>query len=255
VRRATGRKLRFDPAGPRLLLSPHFDDVALNCWSYLTGPDELKVVNVFSAVPRTRTPGEWDRLCGAADARAHARARREEDAEVLAGLGREAANLPFVERQYRHRLVRPRLAKLDAAVAASMPAASRVLAPLGIGHPDHKLLRRYALRLRAAGFPVSLYAEVPHGVPVGWPDWVTGGPPTGRGPELVWEPVLSRLGSPPPRPRVVRLSEQESDRKLAALRAYRTQFTALDRGPIGVLRNPLIRAFEVFWDLDGSSDY
>ena len=46
---------------------------------------------------------------------------------------------------------------------------------------------------------------------------------------------------------MVRLTDEQAERKLAAMRAYRTQFRALDAGAIGVLSNPLIHRFEVFW--------
>jgi hypothetical protein len=48
---------------------------------------------------------------------------------------------------------------------------------------------------------------------------------------------------------VVRLAPEAAERKLEAMRAYRTQFAALDGGSIGLLRNPLIHGFEVFWEV------
>ena len=50
--------------------------------------------------------------------------------------------------------------------------------------------------------------------------------------------------------RPVRLSDAEMARKLSALEAYRTQFEALNQGPVGFLSNPKILKFELYWDVE-----
>jgi hypothetical protein len=50
---------------------------------------------------------------------------------------------------------------------------------------------------------------------------------------------------------VVRLDQQEAAAKLVAMRTYRTQFPALDRGAIGQLSNPAVHMFELFWPVRG----
>ena len=131
-----------------------------------------------------------------------------------------------------------------------MPAASRVYAPavLGTPHPDHVRVRAYALACAAAGIPVELYADLPYAVVYGWPHWVTGDP---RRPAPRRRRVLGRA-----RRRATRascaLDEAQAAAKLDAMRAYATQFPSLDRGPIGLLSNPKVHRFEVFWPCGSS---
>jgi LmbE family N-acetylglucosaminyl deacetylase len=248
--RATSR-LATDPNAPALVLSPHFDDAVINCWSVLTSDADVRVVNVFAQAPAAGSTTLWDRICGAEDSRAHMQERLREDAEALAVTGREALNLPFLDSQYRRG--RPALARLDAALAAVVPAASAVYAPAGLGfepHVDHVLVRRLALAASRNGVPVSLYADVPYAVAFGWPAWVTGAAAPDRlDLDAFWQrlarevPAIANLRDA----EVARLPAAESQRKLAAMRAYRTQFAALDGGSIGLLQNPLIHGFEVFW--------
>jgi hypothetical protein len=115
---------------------------------------------------------------------------------------------------------------------------------------DHVLVRRLALAASRNGVPVSLYADVPYAVAFGWPAWVTGAAAPDRlDLDAFWQrlarevPAIANLRDA----EVARLPAAESQRKLAAMRAYRTQFAALDGGSIGLLQNPLIHGFEVFW--------
>jgi hypothetical protein len=81
----------------------------------------------------------------------------------------------------------------------------------------------------------------------GWPHWVTGEP---RDPHLDIDAYWGE--QPAGDPRVVRLDDAQGEAKLAAMRAYTTQFPSLDRGPIGLLSNPKIHRFEVFWPCGSS---
>jgi LmbE family N-acetylglucosaminyl deacetylase len=245
-------RLRHDPAAPPLVLSPHMDDAVLSCWSVLTAEGPVNVVNVFTGLPRDGPPGDWDRICGAREAPLHVRDRLIEDVAALAHAGREAVYLPFVEEQYRDRLATPSARRIDRELALRLPEAGRVLAPLAAYHADHQVARAYALALMRAGFPVTLYAELPFGLRFGWPHWVTGSAANPRlHPEVGWSAALAGVGAEIPPPRTVKLADDESERKLAALRAYGTQFPALDGGDIGILRNPVLRGYEVFWDFSG----
>ena len=249
VRFATA--LRHAPDAPALLLSPHLDDAVLDCWSVLSADAPLTVVNVFAGLPPAGTVTAWDRIVGATDSAELMRARQAEDREALALAGREPVNLPFPESQQRPHSPEPTYAALDRAIAGAAPAASRVLAPMTLGtvHPDHRLLRAYALALRAAGLPVTLYADAPYATVYGWPSWVTGTAPEPHlDVDAYWAGSLAAvpgLGAA----RVVALEPGAAGAKLAAMRTYRTQFPSLDRGPLGQLSHPLVHPFEVFWDL------
>jgi hypothetical protein len=243
-------RLRFDDVAPALILSPHLDDAVLNCWSVLAGGEPVVVVNVFAGLPPAGAPAEWDRLSEARDARSRMAERHEEDREALGAVGASAVNLGLLEEPYRG-WRSPSLASIDGALAEQVASASRVYAPLGVTHTDHKLVRRHALGIGAGGVPVTLYGEVPQGSLYGWPHWATGERPRRYlVPEAHWEDALVQAGlDPAARPRVARLDDEQSAAKLRALEAYRTQFPALDGGPIGVLRNRAIRDFELFWDV------
>lgn len=245
-------RLQADPEAPLLLLSPHLDDAVLDCWSVLTADEAVEVANVFGLAPPPGTVTSWDRVLGAADSAVLFAARLTEDAAALALAGREPTNLPFRELQYRRGKPFPGWGEIDTEIARHVPSASRILAPLtlGIVHPDHLLLRDYALALAGQGHTVTFYADSPYCAQFGWPAWVSGDPVVEHlDVEAFWEqsfaglPVAQRAGH------VVRLDDLAAARKLEALRTYRTQFPTLDRGPVGRLSNPSIHRFEVFWDL------
>jgi len=241
--------LRHDPGAPPLLLSPHLDDAVIDCWSVLTGPGELNVVNVFAGVPPSGRNTKWDMIVGATDSAELMRSRIEEDRTALALAGRTPHNLDLTEYQQREDRREPALSNIDGAVTAAVPAASRVYAPavLGTRHPDHARVRAYALACHAAGIPVELYADLPYAVVYGWPHWVTGDPPD---PHLDVDAYWGE--TPAGEPRVVTLEEPQAKAKLDAMRAYVTQFPSLDRGPIGLLSNPRVHRFEVFWPCGSS---
>jgi LmbE family N-acetylglucosaminyl deacetylase len=245
-------RLRHDPHAPAVLLSPHLDDAVIDCWSVLTGPGAVRVVNVFAGVPASGSTAYFDRLAGATDAVCHVRRRIAEDRTALALAGRRPLNLEFLAHSYRRGRPEPSYARVDAALTVHVDAGSLVYAPAALGtpHPDHELVRAYALALARRGVPVRLYADLPYCALYGWPSWVTGEEPDAHlDVDAYWR------GSPggasplctPARAHVVRLAEEQSVAKLAAMRTYRAEFATLDRGPIGQLSNPAIHGFEVFW--------
>jgi hypothetical protein len=244
--------LRADPAGPTLLLSPHLDDAVLDCWSVLTGDGPVEVVNVFALAPPAGTSTGWDRIVGVADSAALFAARISEDAQALALARRSPHNLPFLELQYRRGEPVPSWAAIDREIAHRVPAASRVLAPMTIGtvHPDHALLRGYALALAGQGHAVSLYADLPYSTVYGWPSWVTESAPQPHlDVDAYWAPSFKGMPVERRAARVTRLDDAAAARKLEAMRAYRTQFPTLDRGPIGNVSNPAIHRYEALWDV------
>ena len=240
-------RLRHDPHAPYLVLSPHLDDAVIDCWTVLTSSADVRVVNVFAGAPSPGALSYYDRLAGASDSADHVAARIADDRDALDRAGRRAINLGFLARPYRAGRPEAPFADLDAAIASHIPTVARVYAPAALGepHPDHELMREYALALATAGLPVRLYADLPYCAVYGWPAWVTGNEPD---PHLdidaYWNgsgAALSRAGA-----EVAHLDAGEADAKLEAMRTYR-DFAVLDRGPIGQLSNPAIHGFEVFW--------
>ncbi len=247
--------LRVDPQAPALVLSPHWDDAVLNCWSILTNARECNVVNVFAGSPPPGRLTLWDAITGAEDSAAQTRARLAEDASALALAKRTPVNLPFLDNQYRTQ-PGPSLRELDRALFARVPSASHVHVPAGVGgHPDHKLVRRYGRMLAYTGMPVSLYVDLPYCVTHGWPHWVLGGEPEANlDVDAFWLSFLEGVPEMPPlrSARIERLDEATAAAKLVAMQTYRTQFPALNGGARQMRADPAVHRVEVRWELVGN---
>jgi hypothetical protein len=242
--------LSLDWDAPPLLLSPHWDDAVLSCWSVLADEGELNVVNLFAGVPRAGRVGVWETVSGARDSAERARARIAEDALALSQAGREALGLALLDSKYRQRPGDVDLAGLDRALSAVVPSASHLYVPAGIGaHPDHVLARRYGRLLMQTGMPVTLYAELPYCIFHGWPPWVDGTPPApNRNVDGYW---LSFLAGVPEMPAlrsadVRRLDGSTAAAKLAAIGCYEL---SLNYSVRELLSRPAFHEFEVMWPL------
>jgi hypothetical protein len=230
------------------VLSPHFDDAVLSVWHLVGGPGEVAVLNVFGACPRDHDGSAWwDRLTGATDSVARFREREAEDRAALALAGRTGDSLPFLEGQYR--TGEQPLEPLAAAIAART-GDGPVYAPAALdGHRSHRLTRAAGLELRRRGTTVRLYADLPHALVFGWPEWVTGATPDPLlSPQAEWDRELATMDVAPGEPRVERLSDGELARKLEAVGCYRTQLPALE-AQFGPLRSDDRLRYEVFWEM------
>ena len=216
------------------VLSPHLDDALLSAFSALPA----RVVNVCSALPPPGALTTWDRVCGASDSRAHMEERLEEDRAALALVEAEPVALEFLDVQYRTGpLDRDALRR---AVGDAVAGAAEVWAPAGIGdHPDHVQVRDVAIEL---GLPLRLYAELPYAVKFGWPAWVTGEEDPNLVADAGWDVPAGAVDAT-----VHRLSGADVQLKLQALRRYRTQFSALNRGKVGHIAHPSVIGYEVSW--------
>jgi LmbE family N-acetylglucosaminyl deacetylase len=246
-------RLRFDPQAPELLLSPHWDDAVLDCWSVLTSERQVTVVNLFAGAPPPGRLAPWDAITGATDSAVRARERIAEDARALARAGRTPVNLPFLDAQYRTTSDTPSLEEIDRALGVAVPSASRVYVTAGVGgHLDHLLARRYGRMLLRAGLPVTLYADLPYCVLHGWPHWVDGvEPDSHRNVDAFWLEFLKGVPEFPGlrNAHVERLDDIAAAAKLEAMRCYETQFPGLDYGAGRLLSDSAIHRFEVCWSL------
>ena len=87
---------------PLTIVSPHFDDAVLSCWTVLSSGGQVEVVNVFAGTPSgDAPPGWWDQALGTPAAAI--RTMAEEDRRALARAGRASRNLDFLDAQYRGR--------------------------------------------------------------------------------------------------------------------------------------------------------
>ncbi len=135
-----------------VVISPHLDDAALGC-SYLLGAHPgSSVVTVFAGRPTAYpTPlGRWDALCGFVEGDEVHVARRAEDAAAMAVLEASPVWLDFVEHSYLDRpdwIDGARIVDvLEATVRALEPTA--VVAPFGLGNPDHDATHDACMLLR-----------------------------------------------------------------------------------------------------------
>lgn len=245
-------RLRVDPGAPELVLSPHWDDAVLNCWSLLASHRELNVVNLFARVPTPGRRGVWEAVIGVRDSAERARERIAEDTRALARAGRKPLNLSLPDAQYRQRPFALGLNILDRALTTEVQSASRVYVPAGIGaHVDHLLTRRYGRMLLPTGMPVVLYPELPYCIFHGWPAWVDGSEPEPqRNVDAYW---LSFLGDVPELPalhsaEVQRLDGPTARAKLEAMQCYQT---SLNYGVRHLLADPAFHGFELRWQLSG----
>jgi hypothetical protein len=178
------------------------------------------------------------------------RVRTEEDRRVLARLGREPLNLGFFDQQYRHgaQPVEP----VVEALMSSLPRRATLYAPAALSaHGDHTVVRTAALALRANGFRVVLYADMPHAWALGRPSWLVGADSGGdsRADER-WRRALASAGTTwTTEPRVVRLDPVAHAAKLEAIRGYHSQLPALQAKFSGLLDNVEKLGVEVEWRL------
>jgi LmbE family N-acetylglucosaminyl deacetylase len=228
------------------ILSPHLDDAVFSCWHVLASSRDVVVINVFTGIPPagSETPS-WDRITGADDPAERMRLRLEEDKAALALVGRYAENLDFLESQYRGDVV----PEVGGEIRKRLVDDVHVLAPAGIGgHSDHELVRDAALALADEGRDVSLYTDVPYATEFGWPAWMTGAEPdTFRDVDAFW----ARFVPDGYEPRPVELDEELQRGKIAAMRAYRSQFEALEAEPLRRLTHPGLVRFELVWTRAG----
>jgi len=239
-----------------VILSPHFDDAVLSCWRVLEAGGEVTVVNVFTASPPSGRPSAWwDRLTGACDSIARMAERRAEDEAALALAGCEALSLGLLDDQYR-------MADIGAGqvlerLRGALAPGSTLYAPAAMDeHRDHVLVRDAALSLAGEGWPLVLYADLPHATGGGWPSWVTGvRKRPGSDPDAIWDRVLDGAGlvleelTAYVRP----LEPAARARKLAAIDCYRTQRGALDGFSFAPLADPRALAWEVYWRVPPSA--
>lgn len=229
-----------DPGPPleALVLSPHLDDAALSCggWIHRLASEgrRVLVVTVFTADP----PGEGWFSDLARDL--HGRwqlgndavaVRRGEDHQALDILGADLRHLGFLDALYRrddddgegngdplyptleslfalpHRDDRVLVHRLARAFTA-LPATRRVVAPLAVGnHIDHQLVRDAARH--AFGQRLEYFSDFPYC----------------RSPIVLLKGLRATFGRPAWRwrRRRERLGRSDIDRKLDAIRCYRSQ--------------------------------
>ncbi|MGH8899328.1 MAG: PIG-L deacetylase family protein [Egibacteraceae bacterium] len=148
-----------------LLVSPHLDDGTFSCGQLLAAHPGATVMTVMAGIPRSYpTPvTRWDAAAGFREDDDVVGARREEDQQALELLDAQPFWLDFIDQQYRRDATpydpADLACALDELIVRIRP--DMILAPLGLGHPDHRLTHlgvRQAM-VRYPGLPFYLYAE------------------------------------------------------------------------------------------------
>ncbi len=232
-----------------VILSPHLDDAVLSCWHLLCGPGEVSVINVFAGSPPLGSGAYWwDRESGATDSVARMAERRAEDRAALAIAGRSATNLDFLDEQYEPSGQTVR--QIATTLRTLVDPDATVYAPAALGeNGDHERIRTAALELAVSGQSLRLYADHPHAVRMGWPAGINGYDRS-SGPDVsaLWVQRLNEAGLDLSPPEVHHLGAAETERKLAAVSAYRTQVPAL-AGFFGDVEGFPVFPHEFVWDL------
>lgn len=210
------------------VLSPHLDDAALACWHQIEQPD-TQVITLFAGIPATNKQYWWDRLCGLGNAQEAMAIRRAENQAALAGTGASITDLDYLDRQYTSE---PRnLSRIADSVESVSDPGSAYLAPTGVGtwgrtHPDHTTARKVGQELQRRGRAVRFYVEIPRALPVykldGWLE------------RLDTHAVETALGQSVSL-ETHKLSPAQQARKRAAVKAYRSQFRAVNALALGAL--------------------
>ncbi len=145
-----------------IVLSTHFDDAVLSCYSTL-GP-ETTVVTVLAGIPPEGVLGDWDAEGGATSSRDRVLERREEDRQALALSGSSYVHLGFHETQHVGSKNAPTVAELVDGLRQYLTDGA-VYAPAGILNGEHKWIRDAALALRPDAI---LYADLPYALRAGF---------------------------------------------------------------------------------------
>lgn len=156
------------------VLSPHLDDAVLSLGQHLVAQQYTaspeRVVTVFAGRPQSsRFLTGYDQSCGFGSSRQAVETRRDEDSKACWTLGVEFVHLSELDNQYR-KTHDPRIVdRIAHQCHRYMTGLEHVYVPLGIGHPDHRVLAQ-AAELAATTLvkrrPVSLlfYEELPYRV-------------------------------------------------------------------------------------------
>lgn len=161
-----------------LIVSPHFDDAVFSVGDYMAAADDdVVVVTVFGGSPRHRGfLSDWDRECGFTTSHEAMQERRAENRRALAVLDAEPIDLWFGEYAYgppwdsadapdeldwyRDRLAVSISDALGSIVERLKPDV--MLVPVGITHPDHRLVSYACTSRQLDGVRKGEYADLPY---------------------------------------------------------------------------------------------
>lgn len=138
-----------------MFLAAHPDDAIFSAGGFLATRPDMEVVTVFAGFPESDGLTAWDRMCGFKSSREAVVARREEDSKAMNELNLRFRHLNYLDWQYR-----------QGSENLELPISSvgEIYAPIGLKHPDHRLLRNLAISLKKMRPEISceLYDDFPY---------------------------------------------------------------------------------------------
>jgi len=202
---------------PILVISPHLDDAVLSMGEFLASWPGATVMTVFAGAPSPRQVTTFDVHSGFRDSDDAMASRWDEDDRACLAVGSVPMRAEMLDGQYVEVRDEPAaIAQIEGLIAgtAAKLGTVRVVAPLGIAHPDHILVATAAARV-ALYHDVEMwcYEELPNRVAM--PEEVA--PALHRWSSVGLNPGLSFLGVGP------------LDMKKAAIACYESQLWALDQ--------------------------
>lgn len=148
-----------------LLISPHFDDAVLSAGQYMADRPDAEVVTVYGGFPvnAEHLTTAYDVKCGFKNAEDAVAQRQRENDQALALLEATAINLDFVDSQYesQHQPA-PHLSEMIEKLQEIVNGYNYefIMAPLGMGHPDHVKVTDAVIRLQT-DIPIYLWEDLP----------------------------------------------------------------------------------------------
>jgi hypothetical protein len=200
-----------------VVVSPHFDDAVLSCWTVVESDDDVSVVTVFTGGPEPGIVTEWDRDTGV-DSATRMVQRVDENRRALALAGRQPTDLGFLEGQYGS-------GEVDVDVLATrLRDADVVYVPAGVGvahvNAEHVVVRDACLSVRP---DARLYADQPY---------------SSFRADTELPGALDR--------RLVELTPAQRARKARAIACYAGEIDKLERA-YGSITDPARLLYEIFW--------
>lgn len=143
-----------------LVISPHLDDAVLSLGGLL---DQSTIVTVFAGIPPPwYWPSPFDNASGFTRSDDAVSARRDEDDAACAELRSKALHLHFLDGQYGMPRDELQIVSLLGHIIDTRPGVD-VAVPLGLAHPDHRLVAKLCRLLVMPGRARDwlVYADLP----------------------------------------------------------------------------------------------
>lgn len=146
-------------------ISPHFDDAILSCGAMMVKEDNTEIITVFSGAPININITEYDKKCGFKSSFEAMNERALENNEAIKTIGiKENNNLGYHDGQY-HVDREKDYKNIYNDLNNELLDSDIVVAPVGILHEDHKLVRDIIIDLYTKTnqkWELWFYEEMPY---------------------------------------------------------------------------------------------